>query len=94
MWEATSDLMGALHRVRLCGTLEVIAAAEEVVARASDLELNEKKAEVFQHQADAVVAAQSAFLDACRRELGYAPSWWQWRRRRAERRALSRRTGR
>lgn len=88
VWEITSDLMGALHGVRLCGTVPVIAAAEEMVTATSDLELNERNSERFQQQAKAVVAAQGAFLDACREDLSYVTKWWQLLRRRKERRFL------
>jgi hypothetical protein len=66
LWEMVSELMGALHAVRLSGTVPVIAAAEDLVAVTSNLELNEKNSARFQRQADVVVAAQGAFLDACR----------------------------
>ncbi|MBY8868719.1 hypothetical protein [Streptomyces sennicomposti] len=88
LWEITSDLMGALHGVRLCGTVPVIAAAEDLVAATSDLELNEKNGERFQQQAEAVVTAQGVFLDACREDLAYATKRWQLVRRYKERRFL------
>ncbi|MFF3061581.1 hypothetical protein [Streptomyces sp. NPDC057909] len=79
---------GELHGVRLCGTVPVIAAAEDLVAATSDLELNEKDGARFQQQAEAVVAAQGAFLDACREDLAYATKRWQLLRRYKERRFL------
>ncbi|AEY94325.1 hypothetical protein SHJG_p210 (plasmid) [Streptomyces hygroscopicus subsp. jinggangensis 5008] len=94
LWEVTSELMSALHGVRLCGTVAVIAAAEELVAETSDLELNEKNGERFQQQAEVVVAAQGAFLDACREDLSYATKRWQLLRRYKERRFLRRQIGR
>ncbi|URZ99452.1 hypothetical protein NCG97_00240 [Streptomyces lydicamycinicus] len=84
-WEVSGELIGALHGVRLCGTVLVIAAAEDLVAATSDLELNEKDGERFQRQAEAVVAAQGAFLDTCREDLSYATKWWQLVRRYKER---------
>ncbi|MFJ3086750.1 hypothetical protein [Streptomyces sp. NPDC086838] len=88
MWEVTSELMGALHGVRLCGTVPVIATAEALITATSDLELNEKDAARFQQQAEAVSVAQRAFLDACRKDLSYATKQWQLVRRYQERRYL------
>lgn len=94
MWEINSELIGALNEVRLCGTTSVVAAAEALVGATSDLVLNEKSADRFQQQAEAVTAARTAFLDVCREDLGYTTHWWQVRRRREERRALrARQTG-
>ncbi len=62
--------------------------AEDLVAATSVLDLNEKNGDRFQQQADAVVAAQGAFLDACREDLSYAPKRWQLVRRYKERRFL------
>ena len=87
-WEVSGELISALHGVRLCGTVAVIAAAEDVVAATSDLDLNEKNGDRFQQQADAVVAAQGVFLDACREDLSYATKRWQLVRRYKERRFL------
>lgn len=93
-WEISSELIGALHGVRLCGTLPVIAAAEDLVTATSDLELNEKDAARFQQQSEAVVDAQSAFLDVCREDLAYATKRWQLLRRYKERRFLRGQVGR
>ncbi|MER7662651.1 hypothetical protein [Streptomyces sp. NPDC096193] len=87
-WEVSGELIGALHGVRLCGTLPVIAAAEDLVAATSDLELNEKDSARFQQQCAAVVTAQGAFLDVCREDLAYATKRWQLLRRYNERRFL------
>ncbi|WP_189103667.1 hypothetical protein [Streptomyces kronopolitis] len=87
-WEVTSDLIGALNGVQLCGSMPVIAAAENLVTAISDLDLNEKSDARFQQQATAVVAAREAFMDACRTDLAYTTRWWQVRRRRGERRFL------
>ncbi|WP_413105731.1 hypothetical protein [Streptomyces sp. Inha503] len=76
------------HGVRLCGSVHVIAAAETLVEATSNLEPNEKSADRFQRQAEAVVTAQEAFLDACRKDLAYTTRWYQIRRRRTERRFL------
>ncbi|MDU0258434.1 hypothetical protein RVN83_36525 [Streptomyces sp. PU10] len=51
--------------------MPVIAAAEDLVAATGDLELNEKDGARFQQQAEAVVAARGAFLDACGEDLSY-----------------------
>lgn len=93
-WEVSGELIGALHGVRLCGTVAVIAAAEDLVAATSDLELNEKDGARFQRQAEAVVAAQGVFLDACREDLSYTTKRWQWVRRYKERRFLRQQVGR
>ncbi|GGU66985.1 hypothetical protein [Streptomyces lavendofoliae] len=82
------ELIGALQGVRLCGSLHVIAAAETLVAATGDLDLNERNADRFQQQAEAVVAARDAFLDVCREDLAYTARWWQVRRRIKERRFL------
>ncbi|MGP3991781.1 hypothetical protein [Streptomyces sp. 3N207] len=82
------ELTGALQSVRLCGSVQVIAAAETLVAATGDLDLNAKSADRFQQQADAVVAARDAFLDVCREDLAYTARWWQIRRRIKERRFL------
>ncbi|MCX2928407.1 hypothetical protein [Streptomyces sp. NEAU-W12] len=87
-WELSSELIGALQGVRLCGSVHVIAAAETLVAATGDLDLNEKSADHFQQQAGAVVAARDAFLDVCREDLAYTARWWQVRRRIKERRFL------
>ncbi|MFJ8957312.1 hypothetical protein ACIRO1_45205 [Streptomyces sp. NPDC102381] len=87
-WEVSGELIGALHGVRLCGTVPVIAAAEALVTATGELELNEKDGSRFQQQAEAVVAAQGAFLDACREDLAYATKPWQLVRRYKERRFL------
>ncbi|MET8183776.1 hypothetical protein [Streptomyces sp. NPDC005336] len=92
-WEVSSELISALHGVRLCGSVHVIAAAETLVEATSNLELNEKSARRSQRQAEAVVTAQRAFLDACREDLAYTARWYQVRRRRAERRFLREQTG-
>ncbi|MFD7758030.1 hypothetical protein [Streptomyces sp. NPDC059757] len=93
-WEVSGELIGALHGVRLCGTVPVIAAAEDLVAATSDLELNEKDGDRFQRQAEAVVAVQGVFLDACREDLSYATKRWQLLRRYKERRFLREQAGR
>ncbi|MQS06065.1 hypothetical protein [Streptomyces alkaliphilus] len=36
VWETGAELIGALHGVRLCGTVKVIAAAQDLVATAGD----------------------------------------------------------
>lgn len=66
MWEISSDLISALNGVRLCGSVQVIDAAEKLVTAARDLDLAERKADRFQLRAEAVVAAQKTFLDTCR----------------------------
>ncbi|MFI8352581.1 hypothetical protein [Streptomyces cyaneofuscatus] len=89
-WETSAELIGALHGVRLCGTVPVIAAAENLVAATSDLDLGEKDGGRFQRQAEEVVAAQAVFLEACRVDLAYAARWWQLLRRYKERKFLRR----
>ncbi len=81
VWEISSELISALHGVRLCGSVHVIAAAETLVAATSDMEMNERSTDRFQQQAHAVVTAQGAFLDACREDLAYTVRWWQLKRR-------------
>lgn len=93
-WEVSGELIGALQGVRLCGTVPVVAAAEDLVAATSDLQLNEEDGARFQQQAEAVVAAQGAFLDACREDLAYATKPWQLLRRYKERRFLREQAGR
>ncbi|MCZ7434757.1 hypothetical protein [Streptomyces sp. WMMC1477] len=87
-WELSSDLIGALQGVRLCGNVHVIAAAEILVAATSELGLGEKNADRFQRQAGTVVAARDAFLGICWEDLAYTSRWWQVRRRIKERRFL------
>ncbi|WP_371605041.1 hypothetical protein OG345_42240 (plasmid) [Streptomyces sp. NBC_01220] len=91
MWEVTGELISALHGVQLCGTVAVIDLAKELAAATSDLELNEKDGARVQRQAEVIVAAQAAFLDACREDLAYVTRWWQvprrfkeWRHRRKQ----------
>ncbi|WP_405417524.1 hypothetical protein [Streptomyces microflavus] len=88
MWEVSSDLISALNGVRLCGSVQVIDAAEKLVTAAGDLDLNERKADRFQLQAKAVVAAQTTFLDTCREEVSYNARWYQILRKRKEKRFL------
>ncbi|MEV7641325.1 hypothetical protein AB0O32_15410 [Streptomyces rubiginosohelvolus] len=88
MWEVSSDLISALNGVRLCGSVQVIDAAEKLVTAAGNLDLNERKADCFQLQAEAVVAAQKTFLDTCREELSYNARWYQLLRKRKEKRFL------
>ena len=92
-WELSSELIGALQGVRLCGSVHVIAAAETLVAATGNLDLNEKNVDRSQ-QAEAVVAARDAFLDVCREDLAYSARWWQVRRRIKERRFLREQTDR
>ncbi|GAA0896511.1 hypothetical protein GCM10009574_073710 [Streptomyces asiaticus] len=92
VWEVSSELISALHGVRLCGSVHVIAAAETLVEATSNLELGEKSARRSQRQAEALVTAQRAFLDVCREDLAYTARWYQVRRRRAERRFLREQT--
>jgi hypothetical protein len=87
-WEISAELIGALHGVRLCGTLPVIDAAEDTVSTASDMNFGEKDGAVFQKAADAFVVAQKAFLDACREDLGHNAKPWQLLRRRSEKKFL------
>ncbi|MGW7276542.1 hypothetical protein ACWGH5_39365 [Streptomyces sp. NPDC054864] len=94
VWELSSELISALQDVRLCGSVHVIAAAENLVTATSNLDLNEKTADCFQQQAEAVVAARDSFLDVCREDLAYTASWWQVLRRRKERQFLREQTGR
>ncbi|MFD3997137.1 hypothetical protein [Streptomyces sp. NPDC058583] len=91
MWEISSDRITALNGVRLCGSVHVIDAAEKLVTAVGDLDLNEKKSARFQHQAEAVVAAQKTFLDTCREELSYNARWYQILRKRKEKRFLQQR---
>ncbi|MER6696155.1 hypothetical protein ABT289_03095 [Streptomyces fimicarius] len=93
MWEISSDLISALNGVRLCGSVQVIDAAEKLVTAAGNLDLNERKGDRFQIQAEAVVAAQKTFLDTCREELAYNARWYQLLRKRKERRFLERASG-
>ncbi|MGW3377402.1 hypothetical protein [Streptomyces hydrogenans] len=88
MWEIPTELISALNGVRLCGTVQVIDAAEKLVTATSDLDMSEKKKDRFHAQADAIVAAQKVFLDVCREELSYNTRWYQWWRKRKERRYL------
>ncbi|MFH8717562.1 hypothetical protein [Streptomyces zaomyceticus] len=91
MWEISSDLISALNGVLLCGSVQVIDAAEKLVTAVNDLDLSEKKAARFQLQAEAVVSAQKAFLDIYREELSYNARWYQILRKRKERRFLQQR---
>lgn len=86
LWEVTGELISALHGVRLCGTVAVIDSAEALAAATGDLEMNEKDRARFQRQAEVVVTAQGAFLDACRKDLAYVTKWWHLKRRFEERR--------
>lgn len=88
-WEISAELIGSLHGVRLCGTAPVIAAAEDLVSAAGDMNYGETDAAVFQEAADDVATAQRIFLDACRADLAYNTRWYQVGRRRAERKFLS-----
>ncbi|MFE5143940.1 hypothetical protein ACFRDV_41045 [Streptomyces fagopyri] len=86
VWELSSELIGALQAVRLCGSVHVIAAAEVLVAATGDLDLNEKNTDLFEQQVKAMVATRDAFLDVCREDLAYTARWWQVRRQIKERR--------
>ncbi|WP_309030399.1 hypothetical protein [Streptomyces alfalfae] len=88
VWEVSGEVIAALHGVRLCGTVAVVATAEDLVTATIDLDLNERSGARFQQQADKVVAAQGAFLDACREDLSYAARWWKPVRWYKERRFL------
>ncbi|MFG3427608.1 hypothetical protein [Streptomyces californicus] len=88
MREISSDLISALNGVRLCGSVQVIDAAEKLVTAAGSLDLNEREADRFQLRVEAVVAAQKTFLDICREELSYSARWYQLLRKRKERRFL------
>ncbi|WP_073819569.1 hypothetical protein [Streptomyces sp. CB02261] len=92
MWEISSELISALNGVRLCGSVQVIDAAENLVTAVGDLNMNEKRKARFQLQAEALVTAQKIFLDACREELSYNARWYQILRKRKERRFLRRQT--
>lgn len=83
-----SAATSALNGGRLCGSVQVIDAAEKLVTAAGDLDLNERKADRFQLQAKAVVAAQKTFLDTFREKLFYNARWYQILRRRKEKRFL------
>lgn len=87
-WEVSAEMVGALHGVRLCGTVPVIIAAEEMVTAAGEMNFGEKDGAVFQAAADGFAAAQSRFLNAARTDLAYNPRWWQVLRRRSDRRHL------
>ncbi|MFE5074955.1 hypothetical protein [Streptomyces halstedii] len=86
MWEISSDLISALNGVRLCGSVQVVDAAEKLVTAAGDLDLDERKADRFQLKAEAVVAAQKTFLDTCREELSHNARWYQLLRKRKDKR--------
>ncbi|MGW1887774.1 hypothetical protein [Streptomyces sp. NPDC001970] len=88
MWEANAELLSALNGVRLCGTVQVITAAEELVTAASDMDMAERRARIAQQQADRMVEAQRTFLEACREDLAYTMRWWQVLRKRKERKFL------
>ncbi|WP_107450264.1 hypothetical protein [Streptomyces silvensis] len=88
LWEVSSELISALNGVRLCGTLAVIAAAEDLVEATGAVEPNETNRERFEQQVAAAVAAQATFLDSCRQDLSYATRRWQLLRRYQERRFL------
>jgi len=87
-WDASDALLCGLSAVRLRGTAEVIATAEAVVTAVSDLNLNEADDEAFGKRFDVVVAAQNAFLEAARTDLGYDARPWQLLRKRREREFL------
>lgn len=87
-WEISAELLASLFGVRLCGTPPVIAAAEDMVNAAGDMNFGEKNAEVFQKAADTFTVAQRAFLNAARTDLAYDARWWQVARRLAERKFL------
>ncbi|MFC7795383.1 hypothetical protein [Streptomyces cinereoruber] len=90
----SSELLAALNAVRLCGTVTVIDAAEELVTAAGDLNLGERSAARFDVQARAVVAAQKKFLEVCREGLAYSTRWYQVIRHWKERRFLKRQAAR
>ncbi|MFF3036475.1 hypothetical protein ACFVS7_36380 [Streptomyces rubiginosohelvolus] len=73
---------------RAASSVQVIDAAEKLVTAAGSLDLNERKADRFQLQAEAVIAAQKTFLDTCREELSYNARWYQILRKRKEKRFL------
>lgn len=88
MWNVSSELLAALHGVRLRGTLPVIAAAETLVRAITRLDMNEDANDTFRALADTVVTTQNAFLDAARTDLAYDTRPWQLLRRRRERKFL------
>ncbi|WP_326597130.1 hypothetical protein [Streptomyces sp. NBC_01803] len=83
-FDAATELVCALGRVRLCGTVPVIHAAEELVKATSDLDMNARGA-AFQEKSDVVVARHQAFVDACRADLAYRARKWWWPRKSKER---------
>jgi predicted deacylase len=90
-WAAATELISALNHVRLCGTVQVITAAEAVVTATRALELNESKADRALRQVEAVTAARQPSLRRGREDLAYNPRFWQRKERRLLRQRRERR---
>ncbi|WP_228980116.1 hypothetical protein [Streptomyces sp. DH12] len=83
--DASGELIAALYQVRLCGTVAVIAAAEELVTMLTDLADTGHQVPFDDRNAQ-LVARHRTYLDACRDDLSYTTRRWHVRRRWAERR--------
>lgn len=87
-WDSSTELICALDGVRLCGTAEVIAAAEALTSAVSDLEMNDDDDARFGERNRVLTRARAVMLDAARADLGYDTRPWQLVRRWKERRFL------
>lgn len=85
LMESMNEMASAVAAVRLCGPDYVIAAAESVGEALPDPAIGDVP-EQLEKGIEPYRIAIKEFLDAARHDLAYNPRWWQFLRKRRERR--------
>ncbi|MFD7964363.1 hypothetical protein ACFV5J_26555 [Streptomyces zaomyceticus] len=76
---ASIELLSAVEQVRLCGTIQVITAAEVLAEAVMDLVLD--KETDYETLSEIRHKRKFEFIDVCREQLSYEASWWHLRRK-------------
>ncbi|MFI6150918.1 hypothetical protein [Streptomyces sp. NPDC051109] len=71
--DAGDELLGAMSGIRLCAPAFVLEKAEALTRALPNFGLDRAE---FQTAQKEFLAAQSAFLDVARHDLGYNPKWY------------------
>ncbi|MEW1692956.1 hypothetical protein ACIQOF_33155 [Streptomyces sp. NPDC091265] len=80
--ERQTELLLALHELKLVGNPAPIASGEEAMELGGGLmdATGRTTDEEFQNLLSTAIDAQHAFTEVCRNDLWYLPQWWQLNR--------------
>ncbi|WP_392754005.1 hypothetical protein [Streptomyces sp. LN590] len=80
--ERQTELLLAVHELKLVGNPAPIASAEEAMSVGADLmgEADRATDDEFEGLLMEAISAQHSFTEVCRNDLWYLPQWWQLNR--------------